>query len=141
MTTKSLLCVKRKRMDSEQKERYVRWQNHRITQLSFSINLFLGFAAASLAYVINLKLGENPRNPQVLISIIKWWSWSAALGCLATITRLLDFRYTARKIKDGGGFNTSMAKYLGPVTWSLFWVQLFTYVGGAYYFISSIISA
>lgn len=127
-------------MDPEQKERYVRWQNYRITQLSFSINLFLGFAVASLAYVINLKLGENPKNSELLIFIIKWWSWSATLGCVATITRLLDFRYTAKKIKFGGKFNTFMAKWLGSITWGAFWGQLLTYIGGAYCFISGIIS-
>ena len=128
-------------MEPEQKERYVRWQNYRITQLSFSINLFLGFAVASLAYVINLKLGENPKNPELLVFIIKWWSWSAALrSFFATISRLLDFRYTAKKIKFGGKFNTFMAKWLGPVTWGAFWGQLLTYIGGAYCFVSSVIN-
>jgi len=119
----------------------VRWQNYRITQLSFSINLFLGFAVASLAYVINLKLGESSLNPDILVFIIKWWAWSAALGCAATVCRLLDFRYTAKKIRNGGKFNGFMARILGPITWGMFWGQILTYVGGAYYFISSIISA
>jgi hypothetical protein len=127
-------------MEPEQKERYVRWQNYRITQLSFSINLFLSFAVASLAYVINMKLSSNSQNPDLLVFIIKWWSWSAGLGCLATISRLLDFRYTAKKIKFGGKFNTFMAKWLGPATWVAFWGQLLTYIGGAYCFISGIIN-
>ncbi len=128
-------------MEPDKKERYVRWQNYRITQLSFSINLFLGFAIASLAYVINLKLGKSSLNPDILVFIIKLWSWSAALGCVATVSRLLDFRYTAKKIRDGGKFNSFMAKTLGPVTWSMFWGQILTYVGGAYCFISIITSA
>lgn len=45
-------------MTPDDHARYVRWQDHRITQLSFAANLFLGFAVASLAYAINLKL-EN----------------------------------------------------------------------------------
>ena len=128
-------------MEPSQKERYVRWQDYRITQMSFSINLFLGFAVASLAYAINLKLGENTKNPELLVFIIKWWSWSAAFGCFAIVTRLLDFRYTAKKIRDGGSFNAFMAKWLGPVTWGMFWGQLITYVGGAYCFISEILNA
>jgi len=127
-------------MEPEQKERYVRWQNYRITQLSFSINLFLGFAVASLAYAINLKLTPNSQNTDLLVFIVKWWSWSAGLGCSATVSRLLDFRYTAKKIKFGGKFNSFMAKYLGSVTWVAFWGQLFTYIGGAYLFISCIIA-
>jgi len=128
-------------MEPEKKERYVRWQNYRINQLSFSINLFLGFSIASLAYVINLKLGKSSINPEILVFIIKWWSWSAALGCVATVSRLLDFRYTAKKIREGGKFNSFIAKTLDPVTWGMFWGQIITYVGGAYYFISSITSA
>lgn len=128
-------------MEPEQQERYLRWQGYRITQMSFSINLFLGFAVASLAYAIDLKLGDNLKNTELLVFIIKWWSWCVAFGCFATVTRLLDFRYTARKIKDGGSFNTFMAKWLGPITWGMFWGQLITYIGGAYYFVSGVINA
>ncbi len=131
----------RSKMESEQKERYVRWQNYRIQQLSFSIHLFLGFSVASLAYVINLKLTLSDQNIDLLVSIIKWWSLSAGLGCLATIGRLLDFRYTARKIKFGGKLNAFMAKKLGSVAWASFWGQLLTYVWGAHLFISYVISA
>jgi hypothetical protein len=126
-------------MEQDKKERYVRWQDYRITQLSFSINLFLGFAVASLAYAINLKLNPESQHNELLVFIIKWWSWSAGFGCAATISRLLDFRYTAKKIKDGGAFNAFMAKWLGPITWGAFWGQLFTYVAGVYFFISGIV--
>lgn len=128
-------------MEPDSNERYLRWQNYRITQMSFSINLFLGFAVASLAYAINLKLGDLPKNTEQLVLIIELWSCSAAFGCIATVTRLLDFRYTARKIKDGGKINAFVAKRLGPVTWGMFWGQLIAYVGGAFYFVSSVLSA
>ena len=127
-------------MDQEQKERYARWQDYRIKQLSFSINLFLGFAVVSLGYAINLKLGEDPRLMAPLSEIIGWWGASAALGCLATVSRLLDYRHTAQKIKEGGYFNTFMAKWCGPVTWGSFWVQLIAYVVGAYKFLFGIVS-
>jgi hypothetical protein len=39
-------------------ERYLRWQEYRINQLSFAINLFLSFAVASIGYAINLKLSS-----------------------------------------------------------------------------------
>lgn len=67
-------------MDPEQQERYVRWQDYRITHLSFAINLFLGFAVASLAYAINLKIENKPHSSVPLESIIIWWSVSAAFG-------------------------------------------------------------
>lgn len=126
-------------MEPKQQERYVRWQDYRVTQLSFAINLFLGFAVASLAYAINLKLENTPHSNIPLETIMIWWSSSAAFGCVATMSKLLDYRYTAKKIKDGGSFNAFMAKWCGPVTWGGFWVQVATYSVGAYLFIKGVI--
>ncbi len=128
-------------MDPQQQERYVRWQDYRITHLSFAINLFLGFAVASLAYAINLKLEDRPLGNLPVETTIIWWAVSAAFGCIATMSKLLDYRYTARKIKDGGSFNTFMAKYCGPATWGSFWVQVVTYAVGASTFIRGVINA
>lgn len=128
-------------MDPEQKERYVRWQNYRITQLSFSINLFLGFAVASLAYAVNLKLGGSAHQALPLNCVIIVWSISAGFGCVATVSRLLDYRYTARKIKAGGSCNTFIAKWSGRVTWGCFWLQILAYTVGAYLFIQGVLIA
>lgn len=126
-------------MDQEQKERYVRWQNYRINQLTFSINLFLGFAVASLAYIINLKVKNTAElNTADLFVAIYWWSSSAIAGSIATLSRLLDFRYTAQKIKDSSTSDKRKAKLLGKITWGLFWVQVITYVAGGYWFISKV---
>lgn len=128
-------------MEPDQRERYVRWQNYRITQLSFAINLFLGFAIASLAYAINLKLENVAHHGIPLEIVIVWWSVSAALGSLATVSRLLDYRYTTKKIKENGRFNTFMAKWCGPATWGCFCVQIASYTVGAYIFIVGVINA
>lgn len=121
-------------MNPEQRERYVRWQDHRISQLSFSINLFLGFSVASLAYVINLLLTSAKGNTAVKYVLITW-AISAGAGCIASVNRLLDFRYTALKIKSPNSCNTFLAAHLGKVTWVMFWVQIILYAYGAYYFI------
>lgn len=133
-----MVCVKKYSMDEEQKERYVRWENYRITHLTFSINLFLGFAIASLAFVINVKLGSKSHSSIPVEAILFWWSVSAALGGVAILSKLLDYRHTARKIKDGGAFNTFMAKYCGPITWGCFWGQVMSYAIGAYLFIAGV---
>jgi len=127
-----------KSMDSDQKERYIRWQDYRITQLSFSINLFLGFAITSLAFVINIKLESKPHGAIPIEIVMNLWVVSAVLGCIATLSKLMDYRYTTRKIKDGGAFNTFMAKYCGPVTWGCFWGQITTYAIGAYLFVAGV---
>ncbi|NOZ09610.1 MAG: hypothetical protein GXP09_00975 [Gammaproteobacteria bacterium] len=127
-------------MDQEQKERYVRWQNYRINQLTFSINLFLGFAVASLAYVINIRINNiNSSSNIALFLPIYWWSASAVLGTVASLSRLLDFRYTARKIKDSNACDKEKAKFFGKVTWGSFWAQVATFVVGGYIFISKVV--
>jgi uncharacterized membrane protein YesL len=87
-------------MDTMSRTRYVRWQNYRIQQLAFNINLFLTFATASLAYVINLKLTQQPPIKICLAAPIVFWSLSAVFGCVAMMTKLCDYRHTARKIKE-----------------------------------------
>ena len=123
------------RMDTNTKERYVRWQNYRITQFSFAINLFLGFAIASLAFAMNAKFDRKAIPVEVLNVTIVWWGISVLAGVLATLVRLLDFRYTAQKIMHGGAFNEFMARYCGPITWSIFWIQVGSYALGAYLFV------
>lgn len=125
-------------MDADQRGRYIRWQGQLNTQLFFSINLFLGFAIASLAFVINIKLESKPTAGIQVQSVLAWWASSAVVGCVATISKLLDYRYTARKIKDGGTLNTAMAKYCGPVTWGCFWTQVTTYAIGACGFVTGV---
>ncbi len=126
-------------MDANQTERYVRWQNYRIMQLSFSINLFLGFAVASLAYVINIKIHNVLKVEQAELFLpIYWWSGSVVLGCVSTMSRLMDFRYTARKIKDSSEDDKCKAKMFGKITWGTFWAQVGTYMLGGYQFIVNI---
>lgn len=86
-------------MDEDRKnERFVRWQEYRITQLGFSINLFLGFSVASMAFVINLLLGGGKGNAELKFVLVVW-AVSSLFGCVSTISRLLDFRYTAKKLE------------------------------------------
>ncbi|KZN67702.1 hypothetical protein N478_02780 [Pseudoalteromonas luteoviolacea S4060-1] len=121
-------------MTPEQRESYARWQNHRVSQLSFTINLFLGFSVASLAYVINLLLTSTKGNA-VLEYVLVIWAVSAIVGCIATVIWLLDFRYTASKLRAPNSCNKFLAAHLGKVTWSMFWAQIILYPYGAFYFI------
>ena len=65
-----------------------------------------------------------------LDTIIAWWSISGAMGCLATVSKLLDYRHTARKIKEGGAFNDVMARWCGRLTWASFGGQVTAYGTG-----------
>lgn len=122
------------RITSARRERYVRWQHYRITQLSFSINLFLGFAVASLGYLTSILIGSEKDN-EMLECVLLIWSWSTIAGCLATLNRLYDFKYTAKKILKKNRCNSLLAAHLGKVTWTLFHLQIILYLWGAYIFI------
>jgi hypothetical protein len=122
-------------MTPEDRERYIRWTDHRINHLSYSINLFLGFAVASVAYCVNLKIDGKLLGSCSLDASLILFGISALFGSLATVTKLLDYRYTARRIKDGGVFNELMASHIGSFTWAFFWLQLAVYAAGAFVFI------
>ncbi|MFA5422911.1 MAG: hypothetical protein WC374_03550 [Phycisphaerae bacterium] len=124
-------------MGENLKQRYIRWQDYRIKQLSFAINLFIGLAVASLGFVINIKLSEKSIDSLSLVIIL--WAVSILFGVISTIVRLIDFCYTARKIKDKNKFNTFMAKRCGCVTWVTFIFQVVAYMIGAGFFIVEIL--
>lgn len=115
-------------------DRFIRWQEYRISQLGFSISLFLGFSVASMAFVINLLLDDGKGNSE-LECVLMVWAISSLLGCVSTISRLLDFRYTAQKIRKPTAANIFLASHLGKVTWSSFWGQVILYAFGGYVFI------
>jgi hypothetical protein len=125
-------------MDENDRQRYVRWQDYRIQQLTFSINMFLGLAVASLGFAIKVRLeGEIPI--AIVLLPVFLWAISVFSGCVATLSRLVDFRHTARKIKDGGELNTFVARWSGKITWSAFWVQTLTYLIGACVFVFTLL--
>lgn len=128
-------------MEPRKRERYIRWQNHRISQFSFSINLFLSFGVASLAFAITQKLADDSKISESIDTVILWWACSCAFGCLATLSRLLDFRYTARKILAPSFANKFVAKYSGAVSWSSFWLQVGSYVVGAVILLRAVLNA
>jgi len=127
-------------MSVEERESFLRWQDFRIKQLSFSINLFLGFAVASLAFMLvrdgRLNVGAAPLNP-MLIPVLFWWSTSAVFGVIASLSRLVDFRYTARRIRGGRKEYYCLTKIVGSVTWVSFGCEVLAYCAGAYLFVQS----
>jgi hypothetical protein len=147
-----LLFVRQKenRMTDEDKERYVRWQDYRIRQFSFAINLFLSFAVAALGFCLTLIKDSGFTPPigtgYVLRHAVFSLAGSIVLGSLATLSRLWDFRCTAVKIEKKyedwrQGTATFLAKWLGGVSWSLFYFQLAALAYGAFCLISALITA
>jgi hypothetical protein len=61
------------------------------------------------------------------------------------ISRLLDFRYTAQKIRGKHtGWRMSYIKFmalkLGGISWALFWIQTLTLAIGIYYLLNSLLT-
>lgn len=137
-----MLCKEKPKhkMSAEERESFLRWQDFRIKQLSFSINLFLGFAVASLAFMLardgRLNIGAATLNP-TLMPVLFWWSTSAVFGVIASLSRLVDFRYTARRIRGGRKEYYCLTKIVGSVTWVSFGCEVLAYCAGAYLFVQS----
>jgi len=82
------------------KESFTRWQDYRIKQLSFTINLFLTFAIGILGYELSV-LNDSSLNLNTIESIVYLLGISIILasiiiGICCVTNRLKDFRITAK---------------------------------------------
>lgn len=112
-------------------ERFIRWQGNTITQLSTTLSVLSGLSIAGLGFLFSLSR-EASFKPTgciaaaYLIAVAAFFLASLA-GCAALITRLLDFRLTASRVRGGGSedpltlFGTTASNY-GKATWRLFWL-------------------
>ena len=110
-------------MTEEDKARYVRWQDYRIQHLGYVINLFLGFGVASIGFAWT-------QSPKIDDSIVLWWVTSLCAGVAAIVCRLVDFRYTCKKIESGNGAYKLLTNLVGHITWICCGVQLLSYSVG-----------
>jgi hypothetical protein len=114
-------------------DRVIRWQKQSIKQLSAAINLFSAMALAALGFSV-VFLKEESFRPStayaaMYMSSIVCLGLAVILSTAATVTRLLDFRGTAEKVRLGKSNPTSpqivlvgdKTKGLGRATWRLFW--------------------
>ncbi|MCU0924839.1 MAG: hypothetical protein MUF44_02015 [Hydrogenophaga sp.] len=102
-----------------------------MAQLSTALSLLSGLSVAGLAFLFSL-LRENDFSPEgryatmFLLALAAFLIASTA-GIAAVITRLIDFRLTASKVRGGiveeplTLFGTNASGY-GKATWRLFWV-------------------
>lgn len=133
-----------------QKDSFIRWQEIRINQLSYSINLILGLSVGILGFQVTLLL-----NDKFIVQGLQKCLFSSSLviiatailfGIFCTISRLLDFRETAeiarskkrgdlsRNFKEG----RDLTKNLGEITWFLFWCQIGAFIIGVLFLVATI---
>jgi hypothetical protein len=130
---------------------FVRWQTNTFAQLTFSINLFIGFATASFGFTFSIAKAALPcldpcgrhRFHLALGSFLV----SILLGSVCVLCRLADSRKTTRiarhreqLIEDGLAKieidnrlrdRRCTVRWLGKVTWWLFYLQVVSFLMGA----------
>ncbi len=128
--------------DEEPKGSFVRWQAVTIGQLTYAINLVLGFSVATLGFQVTLLLGDK-------LTLIAWQKCafglsllllaaSVAFGIAVVINRLRAFRATMRaaRAREKRESESTIAGHrqlyqrLDGRTWCLFWWQIGTFAGG-----------
>src|SRR5437588_7737060 len=86
-------------------DRFVRWQGNTIAQFSAALSVLSGLAVAGLGFLFSLLRDEKfaPIGFYAALFLLALTAFfiAAAAGMAAVITRLLDFRLTARKIRGG----------------------------------------
>jgi hypothetical protein len=119
--------------NGNQNDSFVRWQAIAISQLTYAINLILGFSVATLAFGVTILLNDK----FVLIGWQKFTFFLSLIILLASvafriwcvINRLRDFRGTTRiaRKKEKGATDEELhllrelTKSLGHRIWVLFW--------------------
>jgi len=117
-------------------DRFVRWQAHTMAQLSTALSLLSGLSVAGLAFLFSL-LREKDFSPvgwyaTLFLIALAAFLVASATGIAAVITRLIDFRLTASKVRNGVVeepltlFGTDVSGY-GKATWRLFWTLIISF--------------
>lgn len=139
-------------MEDEKASRsYVRWQGITIKQMTYSINLILGFATGLLAYEVNLIINPNlnlTSNSKCffLVSLLLIL-FSMFFGLWCVINRLKDFRKTAKIARKREKNETDNeleslrndVRNLGKWTWILFNLQIFCFGLGFVFLLTSVV--
>ena len=123
-------------------DRYNRWQGLAINQLSVAVALISGLSVSGLAFGFSL-IQNKEFLPCGAFKSMFAWSFpllilAALLSSSAVVSRLLDFRLTARKVrKDQNPDYSRPLKifWLGPeaygrITWAFFWLSCITLLIG-----------
>lgn len=114
-------------------ERFIRWQAHMTTQMSVVLGLLGILSVGGLGLCFSLMQAPSFRpNGYYAIAFVLGLAalFVAAVAAIgATITRLLDFRLTKRKVRRGGAARPprqfgSDAREYGRATWRLLWCAL-----------------
>lgn len=119
------------------KERFVRWQGYTMTQMSVVVALLGALSLAALAFSMSLAQDTSfkPVGCQAVAFVVAAVLFLVSTLCSvgANLTRLLDFRLTAKKVRGAEAvpeqFGADSDGY-GRATWFLVWVTVYTLLAG-----------
>jgi len=137
-------------------EAFLRWQEIRRTHFSHTVNLVLTLTTATLAFAVNLiisqKITSTSQGKDSLSYSVGFLLLAVAAGLATNVSRLLDFRYSAKAARsremearrDAGEALTDAQKIqakdatkhrdrascLGVLTWCLLVAQLTAFFVG-----------
>jgi len=117
-------------------EKFTHWQQRTIEQLGFSINLILTLALGALGYLLAKYDKTNTARLSKYTFVITSILLLLALlfGIVASITRLYDFRFTARIIRQQSEVERdrlrAITDRLGSCTWFFFWAETVAFALG-----------
>ena len=115
--------------ETNETNRFQRWQKIAIDQLTYALNLFLVLTIATLGYWFSL-LGDETFMPGAVAKCFLWLSFmalasSVICGLVCVVCRTWDFRGTARRARGRSDTPTrDELRGLGHVTWGLFYGHL-----------------
>jgi hypothetical protein len=134
-------------------DRYNRWQGLAIAQLSVAVALISGLSVSALALGMSLLQNKEFVSPGAF-GVAFAWSFpllllAAVSSSGAVVSRLLDFRLTARKVRKDQKPNYSRSLtmfWLGPeaygrLAWFLFWTGCVAFLAGVILLFTSIWAA
>jgi hypothetical protein len=119
-------------------ENFTRWQQRTIEQLGFNINLILTLAVAALGYTLTTYEKQPATCPlqHVFVLASTLLLLAVAFGVLASVTRLYDFRYTARTNREKNDLERhrlrTITDSLGNCTWFFFWAEILIFSLGVF---------
>ena len=132
---------------------FTRWQSVTIGQLTYAINLILGFSVATLGFQVTLLLNEKfvpvSHGKCVFSLSLLLLGLSVLFGIAVVINRLRDFRATmkAARLREQGATPESIEdqrilyRRLGARTWCLFWWQVGTFSFGILLVVLSVLAS
>jgi hypothetical protein len=116
-------------------EKAIRWQKNTLDQLGYALNLILTFTIATLGYCFVLLkdkcFAPGSSAKCAFLFSLSALAISAICGFACILTRLWDFRETARRARnDSEALSREEVRALGRTTWRFFYVQLATFALG-----------